>query len=34
MRDDEYIAELEKEVTQFLIEVSAKYELLKQKVGK
>jgi putative phage-type endonuclease len=32
-RDDEYIAMLEKEVTQFLIEVNDKFELLKRKAA-
>jgi putative phage-type endonuclease len=33
MRDNEYIEMLEKEVTQFLIEVDAKFELLKGKLN-
>lgn len=33
-RDNEYIDMLEKEVTQFLIEVAEKFELLKKKAGK
>jgi putative phage-type endonuclease len=33
-RDNEYIDMLEKEVTQFLIEVDEKFELLKKKAGK
>ncbi len=32
MRDNEYIAELEAEVTQFLIEVEQRFELLKSKL--